>query len=618
MIAAMSIFSLFTTYHFLSFDRLIDAEPQIISGTMQDNMMLTTSQNLITSDVINEDKLSISGNTYTIDAGGYCFAVPKLYGVFSKKANVQFTLVSGNGFSARYIAPFNPATATGVQKNFSQRANIFGEVVYYAEFDPSVFTEEQQYIQIRIDNRSGSVPLIIKDFILVVDGLYVDFGSAGLETAYISPNGNDITGDGSYTSPYASVNKALSDGASKIMVLAGKYYQTINLANAKKSQVALVSNDVTGKAIFIHPDAFIADSEETTVYQGVYRVPYTGTIRDEIRLYQDGVPDSETLIIDSERNPYQRGQEYRCLDTKIMQCTATTLEDAIAEITNATGYKYFYDTTNGYIYFSRPQEITEQFPLMRSVHMAELFSNAGRNIELSMFGIEAKYMRFNVSAMVAHIEDCKSANSFGAGGFVYDNALSVEFIRCESSGTHYSGGAGDGFNAHGDTSGDVFAKKVTARLIDCWSHDSNDDGYSDHECSETEIWGGLFEYNGKAGVTPSYGSHCACYNVLSRRNYSGFLYLGEATQAEGGKFGQMLCVMCVAEYNQEASSGYGFGVRSTGNLARLINCKAIGNNIGYYHAGGTTMELTDCGSANNTTIESGSGTLTVTNTTTVM
>lgn len=595
-----------------TFDSLIDAQPQIVGGVMQDNLLNTTSQNIITSDVINESGLTIAGKVYTISAGGYLFAVPKLYGTFSKKVTVQFMIVSGSGYTARYIAPFDPSTGVGTQKNFSQRTDSYGNTIYYAEFTPSDTTSEKPYVQIRIDNRSGSAPLVIRNLVAYADATYINFG--GEDVAYISPDGNDSTGDGSYTSPYATVNKALSIGVSKVMCLAGKYFQTIDLANAKKSHITIASYTKTGRAIFIHPDAFVSDSENTTEYDGVFSVPYTNTIRDEIRLYQDGVPDAATLISDAERNPYQRGQAYRCLDTKIMQCDATTLADAITEIMNSDWYKYFHDTENGVLYFSRPQAITASNPLMRSVHMAEFFANADRNIELSLYGIEAKYMRFNVSGSIAHLEDCKSTNSFGAGGFVYDNCLSTEFVRCESSGTHYAGGAGDGFNGHGDTSGDSLAKKVTVRLVDCWSHDSNDDGYSDHECSEIEIWGGLFEYNGKAGVTPSYGSHCACYNVISRNNYSGFLYLGEATQAEGGKYGQLFCMMCVAENNTDNTSGYGFGVQSSGNLARLINCKSIGNLVGYYHATGATMELTDCGALNNTTIETGGGTLTVKNT----
>lgn len=432
---------------------------------------------------------------------------------------------------------------------------------------------------------------------------------------YIAPDGNDTTGDGTLSSPFATANKALSSGATKIMVKQGKYFQRINLSNAVEHSITIVSNDPTGKAVFIAPDALVSDSElSVSGYDNIYSCSFSGTLSPGMRLYQDGVPDASTTISDAERNPYQRGQECRCLDTKIIPCTATSLNDALTEIQNSDVYKYFYDSNSGVIYFSRPQEVTDSYPIMRAVNTT-MFYNSDRSIELSMYGIECKYMACNVQNMIVHLEDCKVAYSYGSGGFIYGSSL-IDFVRCEACGAH-GNATGDGFNAHSSSTGDPFSKQTTARLVDCWSHDCMDDGYSDHERSETEVWGGLFEYNGKAGITPAYGTHCSCYNVLSRNNYSGFLYLGEVTPEEGGKYGQMLCIGCVAENNTEATSGYGFAVKSSGNLAKLINCKSIGNLIGYYSGPLTILELIDCGSADDTTVKRIDGTLIVKNTETV-
>ena len=419
------------------------------------------------------------------------------------------------------------------------------------------------------------------------------------DTLYISINGNDDSGNGSLEKPYATVNKCLSEGALKIMVSEGVYSQTIDLDYATKNNITIVSSELTERPVFIGPDAFIThDEKAVSGYSRVFYCNYESSSMDpNIRLYQDKVPDTSTLITDEERNPYQRGQKYRCLDTPIISCSSENLEDALMEIETDSDYRYYYDNEKCILYFSRPEKVTVEHPIMRSTGV-EFIVNSGREFELKIYGIECKYMKFTTAGSISHIEDCKCSNAFGSGCFVYDTALSTEFVRCEASGAHYKQ-AGDGFNGHSYAKGDPYSKQTTVRLVDCWSHDCWDDGYSDHERSETEIWGGLFEHNGKAGVTPAYGSHCSCYNVVSRNNYSGFMYCGEATEAEGGQYGQMLCVDCVAENNTDESSGFGFCVSSTGNLVRLINCKAIGNRVGYYCGPDTILEMIDCGALDN-------------------
>ena len=517
------------------------------------------------------------------------------------------------GVTVKYVAETNNENLCGIAfydiekhfiRGYSNNGTIGTEVTV---------TSPAKTAYCRISTNAAT---LASSYVKIQSGeMSTDFDKLCQKTVYISPNGHDDDGDGSLSNPYETANKALSEGAAKIMVMAGTYAQIIDLSKACHNHITIASNNPTGRAVFIHPDSFVTSSEtKVSGRTKVYSCNYSQTFYAGIRLYQEDVPDVTTLITDAERNPYERGQAYRCLDTKIEECTSTSLNNALTEIDESDTYKYFRDTVNGKIYFSRPQTVSASHPIMRSCHPAVFFANQPRSMQLSIYGIECKYMRFNVSGTVAHLEDCKATSTFGAGGFVYDQCLSTEFVRCEACGTYYAGGAGDGFNGHSSSTGEIYSKQTTVRLVDCWSHDCQDDGYSDHERSEIEIWGGLFEYNGKAGVTPSYGSHCSCYNVISRRNYSGFLYLGEATQAEGGKYGQMLCIMCVAENNNDPASGYGFAVFSDGNLARMINCKSIGNNIGYVCSQNTIMELTDCGSVDDGSIKSDNGTLYVKNT----
>ena len=269
------------------------------------------------------------------------------------------------------------------------------------------------------------------------------------------------------------------------------------------------------------------------------------------------------------------------------------------------------------LYFSRPSSVNPDNPICYSSGRKLFASPTG--IELKVSGISTKYLAFNInSTLNSEIADCKASNVYGPGAFVYNSALNCKFIRCEASRC-YNGSNGDGFNGHCSNTGDIHSKQLTATFIDCWSHDNNDDGYSDHERAESTFIGGLFEYNKKGGVTPSFGAHITCYNVLSRHNYCGFNYVGTVVEAEGGKYGQMICYNCVAENNVHGGEKAGFSVSGTKNTIKLINCKSLNNKTGYKaSASSNTVEMIDCSSYQDDATKGGSGTFIIKNTTVVV
>lgn len=435
------------------------------------------------------------------------------------------------------------------------------------------------------------------------------------ETVFVATNGND-NNDGLSANPLKTVNKALEMGASKILVKSGKYSgQQIDLSKAKHKNITIASFTDNGHAIFYAPESTLATSE--TKLDGYSKVYYASGSHsfttNNIWLFQDGIADETTEISSSEVHPLQRGQSYRCLDTKIQKCTSTTLNEALAEIDAYDGYKFFYDSNNARTYFSRPSTVNSSNPICASFGYRFL-TNADRSFTLNLIGIETKYYGINVNNTTnSYIVDCKASNVCGEGCFTYDSALGVTFKKCEA-GFAFKGSNGDGFNGHGTTTGEDFPKQITASLIECWSHDNNDDGYSDHERSETSIFGGLYEYNGKGGVVPSYGSHCVCHDVLSRGNYNGFYYTG--TKLDEGNGGQLVCYNCIAENNKKGGAKTGFLVDGNGNRLILYNCKSISNRKGFDTTSQSHIVLYDCGaygneitkdgnvSANNTTIVS--------------
>lgn len=438
-----------------------------------------------------------------------------------------------------------------------------------------------------------------------------NFGKA----LYIAPNGNDDN-DGTITNPLATIDKALEKGANKILIKAGTYTLSsainLNKAKANNKEISLINIEPYNKVIFRAEKRKVATAESlvdgyTKVYTTDELYFTTSVSSNNNWLYQKNVNEASTLISDEERHPCERGVEYRCNSTKIIRADATVLADALTEIESSTTYKWFFDTANQKFYFSRPHEITSEYPIEISIGQS-LFNNANRLFTLNCTAIETDGLVFNIdNTRNSRIIDCTAKDVFGGGSFTYSGAIGAEFIRCEAYHTQ-NGSNGDGFNGHSVNEGEIYSKQTVVELRDCWSHDNKDDGYSDHERSEIVIRGGLYEYNGKGGVTPSYGSHCSCFNVYSRNNYNGFYYTGARAQAEGGMWGQMICYNCVAENNKAGgSSKAGFKVDGTNNNMILIGCKSINNRAGYnISAQSGTATLIDCGSLNDTMVIEGS------------
>ena len=411
--------------------------------------------------------------------------------------------------------------------------------------------------------------------------------------AVVSASGSDSTavGNGSFARPFASVGKALQMGFRKILMAGGYYDEVINLNNIYDT-IELAAYE-PGKAPVFRPSGSLITTTETKAsgYNKVYYCSYTGSFDASMKwIFQDGYADRSTVINEAERLPLERGLEYRCNDTLILKCTETTLASALDEIDADTGYKWFFDENNDRLYYSRPASVSNINPIRKSTTQT-LFTNNHTGVSLKLTGINAKYMAINLNQSCnSVIADCRVENAYNAGAFTYDNCVNIQFIRCEASRCD-NGLTGDGFNGHGYNDYDKHTKTVTATFVDCWSHDNNDDGYSDHEFSETTIIGGLYEFNGKGGVTPSYGSHCTCYNVISRYNKNGFYCVGDVSESEGGKYTQLLCFDCFAFGN---NSRAGYRVDGANNRVILHNCTARNNIDGYRCESGCKMDLFDC------------------------
>jgi hypothetical protein len=238
-------------------------------------------------------------------------------------------------------------------------------------------------------------------------------------------------------------------------------------------------------------------------------------------MWQDYIDDPNTLIDIADRHPLQRGREYRCDSTKIQQV------DSIAAIEALPANQFGWYWESGVMYFSRPQISSAEHPIVmprrddRFVNLSMYRSNK-KQVKIVLNNIEVRYAGIHI----AYAANCEFSdvlvkyNYVGNGGcfYIYE-CQNCSLVRCEAAGITNGEGIGDGFNV--DTAGaadDKNALCLSLYMRDCWAHDVNDDGYSDHDNSEVTIEGGLFEYCGKGGLTPSYGSNDVIRNAICRYN----------------------------------------------------------------------------------------------------
>ena len=430
-----------------------------------------------------------------------------------------------------------------------------------------------------------------------------------LNLVYVDAENGSDSNSGKEGSPLASFQKALNiTGEDTTIIFSGETNETIDV-RTKSGQRSLT---IIGKYGHINRINKGKKLENISTYStGIYQANVSNFTDGKV-LFQHGVNDVQTLIDDNERLPQQRGMEYRCEHTRLIQ------KSSLSALEESQEYAYYYSSAESKIYFKPASTDFENHPIIIPSTSYGIGNNDG-SVKVEIVNMEFLYCYANLDRCHgAVIKDCKAGYCVNGAGFRYNLAVGITFEKCEAVRVRQDN-VGDGFNAHANLNSTefgnapIFSKHVTATLIDCWSHDNQDDGYSDHERSETVIRGGLFEYNGKAGITPSYGSHCCCYNVISRNNFRGFYYTGavsDVTPPEGGKYGQMLCVCCIAKSN---TNDAGFSVQGAGNRMILKDCLSINHTNGYFADSGTNALLYNCKGMDNTNATAGSGTITVKN-----
>lgn len=415
-------------------------------------------------------------------------------------------------------------------------------------------------------------------------------------------NGNDTNPGTTESAALATFAAAFSKtGVDTTIILIGDTTERLNIkTKSNQRSVRLI-----GKRGLVNRIICGTKIDSGTLVAGttnVYQTPLSSfSAADHFQLFQHEVFDESTLIPDNERHPLQRGKTYRCDSTKITRVTSL---DAVK---TSEGYTFFYDTDAQMLYVKIKEGTTLATNPVYIPGGSGISGNDG-SVAFEMVNIECWYG--SISLRFCHggrAIDCAAKYAFGGGAWSWNEAIGVELIRCEAARAFSGSSTGDGFNAHSITTDPALAKHTVATMIDCWSHDNNDDGYSDHERCETTIIGGLFEYNVKAGLTPAYGCHDTIYNAYCRKQVnSGIALVGSATAAEGGRGSQIFVIGCICENN--ANNYYVSGDKSgkDENFGKFVNCISLnGSKYGYLCGANARIELNNCTDSGSPTAKSG-------------
>lgn len=333
----------------------------------------------------------------------------------------------------------------------------------------------------------------------------------------------------------------------------------------------------------------------------VYQTPLSSfSTVARFQLFQHEVFDESTLIPDNERHPLQRGKTYRCDSTKI------TRVGSLDAVKTSEGYTFFYDTGAQMLYVKIKEGTTLAANPVYIPGGSGIFGNDG-SVAFEMVNIECWYGSILLrSCHGGRAIDCAAKYALDDGAWSWDAAIGVELIRCEAARALSSSTTGNGFNANSTTTDPALAKHTVATMIDCWGHDNNENGYSDHERCETTIIGGLFEYNVRGGITTAYGGHDTIYNAYCRKQTdNGIALVRSARAEEGGRGSQIFAIGCICENNKVNYYVSGDKSGADENFGKFVNCVSLNAHYGYFCGTNARIELNNCTDSGSSTAKSG-------------
>lgn len=319
------------------------------------------------------------------------------------------------------------------------------------------------------------------------------------DVKYVSLTGSDSNSGDTLSTGYATLQKAVEEGASTVYVERGIYYGQRFTAQAKKLTILPANTpDYAGNPVEKIKFVGAIKLNDLSNTDGILSQSL-GSFRNAQQVFLD-----KTLpVIGTGARPQYNVLIWETFaDFKQDYVMKPVLTMSEMESENGT---FFWDGSTLYI---NPTSVDSEF-YIPTVNVGLDFSNVR---ELEAVDLVADFniiTPFNLDGVTSFdLKNCEANHSGLSDGFSVDFANGT-FENCLAYKNR-----NDGFNMHfhGDTT-----------LINCYGSYNYDDGVSHHEHTTGVVIGGEFSYNGKAGSAPVTNAKINMYDVWLEGNDYGIL-----------------------------------------------------------------------------------------------
>lgn len=295
-------------------------------------------------------------------------------------------------------------------------------------------------------------------------------------------------------------------------------------------------------------------------------------------IYLDGIADDSTKIPITEYHPIYNKQTHRLLHyTRIPK---KTLEKVISE--EGIGY----NLTGNTLVFRLPADTDlATNPIVLSRDSADIGGHQSNRLitvrpcahnifidNLTLLYGKIEFMG-GVDSLITRLKVFASSGTSTAITIGSKGITNLVFRNCEAGGTQEDGvGGGSKW-----VDGNAYSKDISSHFFyDCWFHDVQGDGVSEHYMGNSVFDNCLFEYNGISGATPCNGE--SLYTSCIFRKNGGFDNRAGLYVLPSGSSCHVVAVNCISIDNIFADYGVENNSIHTNNTTvalHLYNCSSF-------------------------------------------
>lgn len=530
------------------------------------------------------DASKLSSIFYDYDIDGRIFVAGQS---ITLSASIMTDAVGSSGGDISLVAYNTGGVQVGTVTTRGATANVWETIAATL-----VLPADAVKFRVRFIRRTGNTYVKFKKPVLTSmawDATFISaFGSSNntastVSTIYVAKTGNNAntgTKEAPKLTVQAAINAVIATGNNGCVTFLDSEWYRESVVN--NSDLTIELNAVRGKrGTIVGSDRLIVTKTSgfTKVYQSALAAKPVGMggARGAPMIFEWGTPSS--AVLDEDVHSLQRGEAYRLQYTPMLEAASKAELD-----TSGGNGKWWWES--GIIYFAATDGSDATLKQYEARVRPCLTHTNGAMVlrRIDSYFSNSYGMSFDGASVVR--DDCRAYGAYHNG--FSDNAnstMSRRDIAVQNGNDGFNGTVTDYLTTPNMTTA------INASYFDPYSALNGDDGISFHIRGTCNIWGGLFEYNTKAGVVHVTGGGGNCYGTIARGQANGFY---TATPAPDGRNkSSMHCHNTIAEKNtydyrsadadlicigtmSTNPSGFGYYQTGTGKIVAR-NCKYTGD-----------------------------------------